>query len=404
MLSRKNCRGNLYIVDLKATMMLIGFASFIGAPAIASLFTDHANRSHWERRPLAEFPEIQASLSGEQSFFAELDAFLNDHAGLILEFNQLYRRLGFFLFQDDPTPVVKRGYDGFFFTTGISNTTPYSITGDTCVQSALATQIDSTVSLWIELLTDWQARGYRVALAVAPEKHGVYPEKLPISMPRYLREACAALQNRPRVATKLVQAANELGLTVVYPFEDFQHLKYEGNFFPRENFHWHGPSAHHTAKLLAGRLGIVLPDAYSENWKDVIERADISGQLGFLFTFRQSVPDYGVFGVLSANKELPAALLSHYKQSWKPAGRYSAQHPITDRTALLVGNSFTGELASHLAPMYRDLIWAQTNTWDSIETSRIVPDIIKALDPDDIIFVAHDSGLLRASKLLPPEP
>ena len=185
----------------------------------------------------------------------------------------------------------------------------------------------------------------------------------------------------------------------MYPFEDFLQLKDQGNFYPKENFHWHGRSAHVAARQWAAKSGISLPDSYSEQWKEIDQRADTSDLLGFDLEFRRGVPDYPGFGV-SEERGATSGMSKYFMGKWKPTGRFVTQNPVTQRTALVIGNSFTEFLVPHLAPVYRELTWVMTNTWSQRETAEYVPRIVELIKPDDLIFVTHDGGTIKANKLI----
>jgi hypothetical protein len=388
-----------YIIDPGASVLLLMMAVLLGIPALFGPFADHAARVQWERRPLAEFPGLLQQDGAEQPFFSQLNAFLNDHTGFVLEFNRAYRRWVYYGFGDDPQPTITAGLDGFVFIHTPDSRLPYQAFNNTCIRPADASQITETLAKWKGLLDHYTSQGYRTGLIVAPSKRTLYPEKLPASVPQKYRDACASFAQQPNIPGELLKAGELEGRAIVYPFEDFLQLKDQGNFYPKENFHWHGRSAHVAARQWAVKLHISLPDSYSEHWKEIDQRADTSDLLGFDLKVRHVVPDYSSFGV-SEERGATSGMGKYFKGRWKPTGRYVTQNPVTQRTALVIGNSFTEFLVPHLAPVYRELTWVMTNIWSPRETAEYVPRIVELIKPDDLIFVTHDGGTIKANKLI----
>lgn len=394
MISRKK-----YIVDPGASVLLLIMAVLLSIPALFGPFTDHATRAQWERRPLADFPALLQQDSTEQSFFSQLNAFLNDRTGFILEFNRAYRRWVYYGFGDDPQATITAGFDGFLFIHTPDSEHPYDGFNNTCIRPTDASQITETLPKWKGLLDHYTSQGFRTGLVIAPNKKTLYPEKLPASVPKIYRDACASFTQQLNIPSELLKAGELEGRAIVYPFEDFVQKKNQGNFYPKENFHWQGRSAHVAAKQWAVKLGIRLPDSYSEHWKEIDHRAETSGLLGFDLEVRQMVPDYSSFGI-SEEQGTTSGMIKYFKGKWKPTGQFVTQIPVTQRTALVIGNSYTSFLVPHLAPMYRELTWAMTNTWSQQETAEYVPQIVELIEPDDLIFVTHDGGTINGNKLL----
>jgi len=150
------------------------FISLLWLPNLEALF-------HWddvpqvsEKRALARLPCLQPGLSGLRTFVGGLEAFYNDHFGFrkrLVYWGQRWRKAWF---QESPLPTVMIGRDGWLF---------YSV--DQTLEDIRATTLFKPAQLqaWRSLLEcrrDWLARsGIRYLLVIAPDKHTIYPEKLP---------------------------------------------------------------------------------------------------------------------------------------------------------------------------------------------------------------------------------
>jgi hypothetical protein len=154
--------------------LIVSFITLLWLPSLDGLF-------HWdetpqvnEKRALASFPSFQPGLSGLRSFLSGLEAFYNDHFGFrrrLVYCGQRWRKAWF---QESPLPTVMIGLDGWLF---------YS--DDQTVEDIRATALfkPGQLQAWKLLLQrrrDWLAqRGIRYLFVVAPDKHSIYPEKLP---------------------------------------------------------------------------------------------------------------------------------------------------------------------------------------------------------------------------------
>ena len=156
-------------------VVLMGvFLALLWLPNLEAVF-------HWdelpqvnEKRALAKFPALQPGLAGLRSFVNGLEAFYNDHFGFrkrLVYWGQRWRTVWF---QESPLPTVMIGRDGWLF---------YS--DDQTLEDIRATTLfkPDRLQAWQSLLErrrDWLARrGIRYVFVVAPDKHNVYPEKLP---------------------------------------------------------------------------------------------------------------------------------------------------------------------------------------------------------------------------------
>lgn len=104
-------RMNQISITFSAKLTIFFIALLLFIPLLTSWSTDHAERSKWEKRELAEWPEWRSS----SDYFSQLSAYADDHIGLALELNQLYRKLMFYGFRDNPVANISVGKSGFVY-------------------------------------------------------------------------------------------------------------------------------------------------------------------------------------------------------------------------------------------------------------------------------------------------
>ena len=387
-----------YLMDAKALALISAIALFCGLPAIAGLFTDHEARAAWENRALAKFPRPGVNLKEIHALPEKVDAYLRDHFGFAVWLNNLYRQSRIYLYADAPTKRITIGSEGFLFVTSFSGDDRYGMFRSLCTTQVKSPHIENTVPAFLALLEKYQAKGYRVALGIAPTKPGLYPEKLPDTVPKKLRRACVDYGYLANTASALVAGGKSSGLAVVYPYAEFAEQKNNGNFYPRENFHWSGRSTHLFATLMLEKLGIDVPATFHRQRIDVTEPADTANQMGVAVSYHQKSFDYSHFeGVESS--EVPDPLGQYLVGEWRPAGSITMGRPMSKRTALVVGNSFTKSAVQSLAPGYAETLWFQTNTITPEQINQAISAVLAAVDISDIIFITHDHGLFRGNKL-----
>lgn len=389
-----------YIFDRDARLLTIGLAVLLALPGLGTFFSDGTARSISENRTLAGFPELFAA-DRETSLFAELDTYLNDHFGFALFLNQLHKRIVFHVFGDSPSSSFKVGQDAFIFLVSHPGAPRFSVLNTLCLQSQQPKLTADAVSDWMRILDHYTAKGMRTALVLIPPKPVVYPEKLPVSVPQRYHEACRQYSPSTSLAGAVANLDTGLGpgiggaseRAVVYPFEEFRSARDDGNFYPKETFHFAGKSAHLTAGKTLIRLGINP----SPDFDEYVVTRDFAKDYDELLGFPQSIESevyHGAAFQLSILPEEPA-LISRFMAKSKTYGTIRSAAPLSRRKALLVGDSFTTVFADALAPGYRELVWIVINHLDEEEGAKFFGEMFDEIRPDDLIFVFHDTGLVN---------
>ncbi len=188
----------------------------LSLPLIASLWTDHKARLDWEKCPLASYSAIREA-SSITDFFKAIEAYINDHIGFARPLNQLYRKAQFYLLGDSPIANVSVGKDGFIFLNSFDATKPMAVLEKNCKPSPIfkrhalqhARQISDGLAHY----------GVPITFAVIPSKPFLYPEKLPDSVPKEIREACLSNSAEKTVAGHL-RANSGTQFSMYYPAEE----------------------------------------------------------------------------------------------------------------------------------------------------------------------------------------
>jgi hypothetical protein len=295
------------VISRKAGALLLLIAVCLGLPAIGMHWTDDAKRSRWENRELAAFPRLIGAGSERSGFFQGLETWIDDHFAFALPLNRLYRQMVFYVFSDSPSEQVTLGKDGFVFLNSHVPGTPNPALRRLCDVTIVNQDYPALASAWVRILRHFERPGRNVVLAVAPTTPVVYPDMLPDSTPPAIRKACAAYRQAPPPVSRLVTDMREQGLRAVYPLETFIANRLDGNFFPKQCFHFSGLSAHLFGETLLKTVGIDPPAA----WKTRIEDGQRRGDMEELFGFRREVHspdfDYSHFGMQVAYQQ-PASI------------------------------------------------------------------------------------------------
>jgi hypothetical protein len=379
-------------ISATAGGLLLAMALFLGLPAMTMLGTNDAKRARWENRSLAPFPGPGSQASEGSGFFAALDDWLDDHFGLALPLNRLHRRILFYVFRDPPSPQLSLGSGGFVYLNSHDARHPHAAFEGLCDTASVSREYDSLAQSWMHVLRHFQRAGHNTVLGIAPTKPVVYPERLPRSVPKPIRAACLSYTQVPPPALRLAADAAQSKLSVIYPLDAFIAHRENGNFYPKESFHFSGQSAQLFAQSLLHEVGIATLAIDTAPRYDGRITADLQEIFGFKRRIRATQIDYSAFGIQVAYRQ-PDFIRSCYKRVMY-FGTYDASSPITERTALILSDSFGGFAASQLAPAYRKLTWINVTQLQPDERDAFLGDCLSRLSAQDIFFVFHDGSAM----------
>ena len=363
-------------------------------PAVASFFTDHKERSEWEKRKLATLPKLE-NVETINQYFSGMDSYINDHIGFALNFNKIYRQMVYYVFQDSPVDNISYGKSGFTYLN--SHTTKYinSSFNIVCNNGSKFHRLKSIEQDLDDIHRHFEQRGYTVSFGIAVTKVALYPEYLPDSTPTKLIEACQKNIENDNLLTRLHdRSTNEK--TFHYPQKELLTLKNDPYFYPKENFHWNGMSAHYFSKGLLTRMGIEIDDGAYDKKHLATVNSDLS-QLGFIRRAKAWRYPYSEYQVKITRKS--PELIKQYYKNVRDYSEFDTSNPATDETALVLSNSFGAYTAPHLAPAFKKLYHINVNHMMTKEKARIYGKLIDRLNPDRIIFIFHDDAMINFRRI-----
>lgn len=355
-------------------------------PAVAALFTDASDRTRRENRTLATWPAWNAA-EGLAIYFRGLEAWVDDHMGFVGPVNELYRRAQFYLFRDRPVPNVDVAAEGFVFLNAHTAPAANARYRDACQPDPdLASNVAGSLAQFAGRL---QERGVGLTVAIVPSKVLLYPERLPSTVSSEWRQACRSLQAADTLPAMVGRELEGAPLTFVFPIEEMAALKNEPDFYPPGNFHAVGMSAHVFAKHLMGEMGIDPGEAYDAHRRYANIPADllIMGFRRKAMGWRYGYPSYGVKG---------ARRQPQWVKELFPAtddfSRYETAHPASDRSVLMLSNSFGLYMTAHLAPGVRRLQHVSMNGFEEAGIDAGLESLIERSGATDVVILLHDGG------------
>jgi len=264
------------------------FVTVIWLPLVVMLATPQQEVSELENRRLAEAPAFDP---GEPRRFADgFEQYFNDHFGFRESLIHLFRLLEVMVFQVSQAGTVIFGRDGWLFQAGreqiadIRNNWPFS---------------EGELAEWARLLSakhDALAeRGIEYLFVFAPNKHLIYPEKLPASM------------NRVREDSRAEQLVSHLQRHTDVPVLDLRPAmfaaKEELRPYHRTDTHWNAWGAYAGYRALIERLRGRAPGLEAVR----LEPADFD---------RRETPGWDLARALSMQDELTE--IEIYPADWQP--------------------------------------------------------------------------------------
>lgn len=326
-------------------------------------------------------------------YFAMLEDYINDHIGLALEFNQLYRKLKYYVFRDNPIANVVAGKNGFMFLGSHDANNPHRILDTLCSErtpAAVQQMIRRGVG---SIAVGIFALDMRPSFGILPSKPVVYPQQLPRQLPQRYRDNCLAYSQRPNLPTVL---ARDWPAYIHYPLQNFIELQNQPYFYPPENFHARGYSAHEFARSFLASMGIEL-DARFDSAREqhqTIADLELAG-----FTQEITIWRYPYAGYEVVKHAGQPELVRRFYPRVEDFAHFETRHPASNRVALLLTNSFGEFIAPHLAPGFKDIYYININQLAPENTQAMLSALFAHDTVTDFIYLVHDGGLMNGFKL-----
>lgn len=201
-----------------------------------------------EKRALASFPALPDSIDQIQSYFPNLDTYLNDHFGfrdlLIYRYQREVRK--HFAITGDETDVLQ-GVDGWLYRG------PMEVILDFTGKSPLSnTELEKWKSSYIEKKNWLNDKEIQYLLVVVPGKHSVYPE--------YLKSSLSGLQGTSRLR-QIINSFPEINDTELLDLVSVLNDHKEEDFlYFKSDTHWTPYGAYSAYLKIISKLQEFFPD------------------------------------------------------------------------------------------------------------------------------------------------
>jgi hypothetical protein len=184
----------------------------------------HADISQAENRTLARLPQLPRSLEQWQSFPQRFDAYFNDNFGLRKQLLRLNSNLSTIVLGRLPSDKVIFGKDKWLFFSGEGSIELYR--NKRPLSSVQLDDAREALSLRVRRLAELKAP---YLFFVVPDKHTLYPEKMPSFMVR---------RDPPSQLDQIVKMAKFAGLPLLDLRPALLHGKPDGLVYFKDDTHW----------------------------------------------------------------------------------------------------------------------------------------------------------------------
>jgi hypothetical protein len=166
--------------EIRNGILLGLFLVIIYSPLALVYSNKDAEVSEVEKRTLAVLPEAPLSVVDIQSFPSKFEAFYADHFGLRERFIYGYNVVKFII-GDSSSDDVMRGKNGWFFLGSPKHNTRFTNSIDSALnRTTYSDERLKQIANYFEAKKRWlEERGIKYIFMVVPDKHTIYPEKLP---------------------------------------------------------------------------------------------------------------------------------------------------------------------------------------------------------------------------------
>ncbi len=372
-------------------LSLIFVAILLSLPLIlGGILSEGEKRSSLENRTLHAWPDSGTLLSHPRQFLSDFQEYLKDRMALIVPATQIYNRFLYSVMEVSPSKKLSINLPYVFLTRHGESQPPYYNFRNVArlADSGAVNNLETQLSL---ICRKTEAPGRQIVFAVVPSKPSVYPDRLPGDTPRDVVAACKRVHNGDHYLKE--GHVGDLGVKLIFPLKEMIKERYLPHFFPPEQFHVAGKSAHLVALKTLQALNIEISDAYRAEPELASKVNDLERALGFKTWLKYWKYDYdNAFGMVCEHSK-PKLVKKFHKRA-QEFKRFHCRLPMSDRKALVLGNSFGGPLSRHLAPGYKELVFVSFNGITFEDMAGFL-EFINQYAPDDLIFIFHDGGLFE---------
>lgn len=377
----------------KTPLLIAVLVCVLALPALVGRIHSNAGAIRaQENRKMATLPPLLLFRNSAQAFIRATEAWMNDSIGFRQQANALYRKFQQSSFHKAPQPNITLGLDGHVFLNSPDTSRPFLFFDALCIKQGDASpelfrHLDATMAAAGSL---FQRQGAEVVFAIVPSPLTLYADKLPLNLPARYREACAAYPEKDHVLARLQRHGESTGrYRIFYPYELFASHKNEKYFWPKERFHWEGRSAYLFARHLLQTSKVANTVALHDPAVSAPVEDDLTGFFGYsrpvtAYVYPYAKQPSALLVEPWAKKLSEQQILTHFRTS----------RSLSDKTALMIANSFGGMLAPHLARGFRHFYRVDTNWLQRQKNQMAVFAALREhIQPDYVYFVFDDQNL-----------
>lgn len=386
------------IMTLRAKLTLIALSVALTLPIIFTL--DENRQSIALRRDVRSAPKLETLTASPVIWFRQLNDHLLDMHRYADEAIALYQ-WSYFQLGEAATDLVPRKGDFLFIGSNSlrPGVDPHHSLGWACPAGEDWPQIAKDLERSYENLKALTApHGIRLSFIISPSKPRLYPEKLKdiTSDDKYHNCLNISEKGGPLVEFARVHSIGPSG-GILYPLDEYQPYLDDIAFYPVYNFHNKGKSValqvELTLKALTGGEQVSPAQITLEQ-----QISDLSHLLSFSYEVNYYVAIY------DGLEQIEGAEMEAYRRAFRDFGIkifhprenriWTSEKPSIDGYAIIIGNSFSGQLAPQLASGFTDTRQVQLNDMDQSDLVATLQWILTE-GPDDLIISLHDSGQSR---------
>ena len=385
-------------LEKPAKLFFVFLAFLLLLPLVWGGFcTDHRERENFEKRHLARFPAA-TELRDPKKYFTDIEAYISDHVGFAVAFNRFYRKMSYYLFRASTVKNISITKSGFVFLTSHSAEKANEGIEVLCIPDASEAARQEAWSNLMRINRAVTSFGHRAIFASAISKPVLYPEHLPGDISAATRKRCHQFYGENNLLRFLKRKAVSEGLIFHYPLERFRQAKTDPHFYPKENFHWHGLSAHVFARTFFERLGLSVPPYFDDGRELIAADADLHS-LGFTRKIKVWAFSYPEFWISGGFLDKRLDYLKPYYERMIDYSFYTTERPLMDKDAILFSYSFGKNTAKHLAVGYKTLTQINVNFLQENETERFFEKMLSLHREMDVIFFFFDASMIPGDPL-----
>jgi hypothetical protein len=357
-------------------LLIVLFMIGIALPSVVIFVGDDQEISRHEKRRLTKFPNMSINTRFIEIFPRQFEAWFNDHFGFRETLIYMYNRLSLFL-RVSPSQKVLVGRDGWLF-----------YTGDHVLDDYRNSDLFSRDQLdqWLRIIKGKRdhlaASGVSYVFVVAPNKHTIYPEYLPLGI----------IKNKP--TSRLDQLSNHLsqhGMKLVDLRAVLLEAKLSGRLYHKTDSHWNHRGvavahkgilsalyAHFAEELLGGTPQLIFKDKLD----------DVGGDLSIMLGFQKEMPEIRPMPRWKGGrcaKKINTILAMDLKLPHKPMAFECSKRKLR---VLVFHDSFGNALIPHLAENFGYSLFVRTKPGVS-EMDKLLKDF----QPDIVIEINVERSL-----------